>query len=355
MKLEDAYAFISSQYDFENRLDLDKPLWRLRYIPKLEDGRSLCILFVNHILGDGQSQLAVFMNLTESHADDDQQKKMKKKRPPPQISFLHRLKVFAQGVYKASPFAKSEPDVKNALSTVSKKRITGVANRLPLERIKEISRFLDGKYTVNDILMTVLNLTIVEYFREVDPEILDLDEQGRAKKVTGTFPIDMRPKGYDFKKEGTANVVSSGTMQYVFHYDSRLDLMAQLKQIFDDTKISPGPIVSKWLHENFWLRILSEENYKALIKGMYTHNTSMLSNVFGPTEEVTIAGVPVDDLQFFAFSRLALYFGILSYNGYVNATFVLDAEAEPDPTRLSKYWNSEFEKLYEEAQAYASG
>ena len=313
------------------------------------------ILFVNHILGDGQSQLAVFMNMTDRVEDaEEQQKKMKKKRPPPQISFLHRMKVFVKGVYNALPFSRSEPDVKNALSTVSKKRLTGVAERLPLERIKDISRFMDGKYTVNDILMTVLNLTIVEYFREVNPEILELDENGKPKKVSGTFPIDMRPKGYDFMKEGTANVVSSGSMQYVFQYESRLKLMEKLKQIFDDTKISPGPIVSKWLHENFWIPVLSDENYRALIKGMYTHNTSMLSNVFGPTSQVSVAGAPVDDLQFFAFSNLALYFGILSYNGSVNATFVLDAEAEPNPNRLAKYWNLEFENLYKEAQEYAS-
>mmetsp|Transcript_1815 Transcript_1815/g.2419 ORF Transcript_1815/g.2419 Transcript_1815/m.2419 type:complete len:93 (+) Transcript_1815:50-328(+) len=77
----------------------------------------------------------------------------------------------------------------------------------------------------------------------------------------------------------------------------------------------------------------------------------MLSNVPGPRNEVTICGKVVDDLQFFMFSPLGLYLGLISYNGKVSMSIAMDS-AIGDPKELGQFWDSEFNKFAEECAEY---
>jgi len=72
----------------------------------------------------------------------------------------------------------------------------------------------------------------------------------------------------------------------------------------------------------------------------------MLSNVAGPQKAVSLDGQVVEDMCFYCFNAIGLYFGVLTYNGKVNAGCSIDVDCENDATQLMKHWAPTFEKLY---------
>jgi len=74
--------------------------------------------------------------------------------------------------------------------------------------------------------------------------------------------------------------------------------------------------------------------------------TSMLSNVRGPAEAVSVCGYEVQDLRFYAFAPIGLYFGVLTYNGKLTASVALDPTCDKDASRLARHWKPAFDKLY---------
>lgn len=74
--------------------------------------------------------------------------------------------------------------------------------------------------------------------------------------------------------------------------------------------------------------------------------TAMLSNVPGPQQQCHLAGKPLDNMEFFLFSGVGLYFGIFSYNGKVTATANADKKTGADPHKLVNLFVPAFEEIY---------
>ena len=44
-------------------IDSERPLWQCTYFSKLDDGRSLALMNTHHVVGDGVSQVKVFIGI----------------------------------------------------------------------------------------------------------------------------------------------------------------------------------------------------------------------------------------------------------------------------------------------------
>merc|ERR1712032_433667 len=91
---------------------------------------------------------------------------------------------------------------------------------------------------------------------------------------------------------------------------------------------------------------LPRGNIADLLLSAFGKVTAMLSNVPGPLEEVYFLEQPLDDVTFYAFAPIGLYFGIVQYKGEFEVGVCCDAACEPEPTRLTDFWVPAFEKLY---------
>ena len=215
--------------------------------------------------------------------------------------------------------------------------------------MKDVARALGGRYTVNDIVMTLLNLTVVRYFQDVDPSALEQDAEGNDKKVTGGFPIDLRPSGHDVLKYGASNgFLSGGWIQLVMNYSSRKEVLEEVTKRLDLFRLTPTTGVYKFMATKVAPNVMSVQDYRKMQKDALGFLTCLLSNLKGPTEQLQILGCDVTDLQFFNLTQTPNIFGVFSYNGEISCSMTVDAEAEQALEKMSKYWKSEFEALYEE-------
>lgn len=217
------------------------------------------------------------------------------------------------------------------------------------DKVKEIARALGGRYTINDIVMTLLNLTLVQYFKDVDPTVLEPGEDGKDKEVTGGFPVDLRPPGHDVLKAGASNgFLSAGWIHLVLNFSSRKQVLEEVTKRLDLFRLTPATGVYKVMATKVAPRLFNEQAYRKLQKDSLGFLTCLLSNLKGPTDQLQILGCDVEDLQFFNLTQTPNIFGVFSYNGELSCSMTVDAEAEHAIEKLSKYWTSEFNALYEE-------
>lgn len=214
-----------------------------------------------------------------------------------------------------------------------------------------MSEALDGVYTIHDLLTTLLNLTVVEYFREVDPKFL---RTAARKKVSMQYPMNMRPPTFDIHEEGTSNgYLSAGIFRLNFTYRSRLELLRYVKGDLDIVRRSSAALVVRRVAKLFeWT--YNEKKFRKRQLEVNTQHTFLLSNNKGPDRPYYMMGTEVDDIFGFALTQTPNLFGVLSYKGLVRCTISLDGQREPDVKRLASYWNSEFENLYKEVMEASS-
>jgi hypothetical protein len=110
-------------------------------------------------------------------------------------------------------------------------------------------------------------------------------------------------------------------------------------------KISPAPLLME-LNLKIGGLVLPNRLLLDIASYVALLGTAQLSNVPAPASEVTLfGGCRVLDLNFFLFSPLACYLGILTYNNRVNAAFNLDAGLGVDPKRMAELFREEFDLL----------
>lgn len=350
--IEQMNRYIGDLNDFE--YDLSKPLWRIILIPKLENGQAASVLCVNHAIGDGLALVEVNESLyepipEEEHTSNEPIRHGGKKPPKRNMDMLSQMGVFLYGLFHGLSAPLSTPDPKTplrldqGLRPLGKKWIAS-AEPIDLNRVKQIKNKMAG-CTINDVLMGLMTMTLKSFFLEEKPSF-DL-----TTKVTASFPISMRAVG-----EGGLGLDGEPHNRISFAYfdfhftGSRIDIVWQTKHQIDCIKISPSPLVVMWsLH--LANMILPEKQMLDFTNDSANRGTAQLSNVPAPQRQVKVFGKKVEQISFYLFSPLSVYLGILSYNGQVTAAFNLDSGLDVDPNKLTKHWNQEFEKLYEEVMS----
>jgi len=189
------------------------------------------------------------------------------------------------------------------------------------------------------------------YFKEADPNF------NVKSRITGQFPVSIR--GPEYKKTSLkggepTNAISYGYFNFEFDVKSRIDLVWKTKYQMDLIKLSPSPYILKFIVDA-GIKSLPERIMNDIVLNVANIGTAQLSNVPGPQAAASVLGIKIESMSFYLFSPLGLYFGILSYNGVVNAAINLDGGLGVDPKDVAKHWKKEFDALYDEVMEATSG
>ncbi len=349
---------------------MEKPLWQMTFIPRLADGRAVLISNVSHVIGDGISQIEVLMRMLdkpgeEATAATASGKKAAapgsggqvKKRPPPSLGPLTRTRVFLGGIWEGLTVVASAPDRKNTVrlddpSKPSATKRCAFSPTIDLDRLKELKNLYQGA-TINDVLITLLTLTLRAYAEEVG------DKAMLKNKVTAQFPINTRSKkDGPFRNGDPHNKFSYGFMPFhIAHKGSPTNLLWKTKRTLDKIKNSPSPLVQEKI-SNIIAKIMPLKTLNAQLTNVASKATAQISNVPGPQSTVYMCGVPIDDMRFLLYSPLSFYIGILTYDGKLSCSVCLDS-ALADPALIAKHWMTEFDKFFssakEEVKKYPDG
>ena len=359
----------------EWKYDLDKPLWKCTYVPKMEDGRATLITNINHAIGDGVSQVEVLMKLCdEGHAAEQaaanptaalenekeaegRPQQVQKRTGKSKLWRATRAKIFAGGVYEGIFAAFSKPDPPNSLKLKdfrkpASTKLVAATGKIDLNRVKEVKNKISGA-TLNDVLMALMSLVLRAFYEEVDDECL----KRRKPRVRAQFPINLRKIGDEVM---TADGDPHNSFAYGFMtvpikkaQGSKPLLVLEIKRQIDRIKVSPSPYVQVRLLKSL-LKVMPRKMLLDQTLQLASSATAQLSNVAGPQERIHLAGAVVDDLMFYLFSPLGIYLGLLSYDGKVSAGINVDGSLGVDPKEIAKHWVPMFEALYEETMKLAA-
>lgn len=333
------------------KIDLDKPLWFAHFFPHIEDGRSLAIITISHVIGDGVSLVELVFHVMDPPEGKEEDKLMRansKRKAKSPYGPLNKTKIFLGGIGQAFASVAAKPDSRTVLTRedVMKpalKKNIAFTEQISLDKVKEIKSKIKGA-TINDVLVAVLNMILVNYLNNSGHSIKELGK----KKLRAGFPINLRRPGKAvLGKDGApSNKFGVGVFKFFTKYEKRSDLVLRVKDRIDRIKLSPYPVVQQKLGGAL-NKLQSKKAIAELLLKFITQTTAQLSNVPGPQKSVSFGGVEIDDLQFGLYSVQSLYLGLISYNNKVSCCVCLD-ETLGDAKSLAKYWKTEFDALYEE-------
>jgi len=338
----DIDKFCSEVYGSKPRADL--PLWRGYVCNNMDDGRSMFMLVIDHAIADGTALIQTLMSVLD---DQPELPVPTKSIKPPPVSCFTQLRGLFQACW--GPFIGDQlpgdplnrlksPDARNP----GKSKAVCSTPDIDMARMREIKEKLPGA-TINDVLMTVVSLTLQEYFKKYEPATLH-------QKVRANFPINLRSAtGSEITtEENFGNRFSQGQVSFPLHLEDPLAIYADVKSQLDLIKASPEPLVrDKMVSFVIMKSGLPLQTLANVLLDAYGKVTAMLSNVPGPLTKVNFMGQELDDLSFYAFAPVGLYFGIVQYAGQFKAGICVDASLEPKPQKLADCWIPAFERLYD--------
>jgi hypothetical protein len=324
----------------------------------MADGRSCLLFTIDHAIADGVGLVDVLFSILDEGASSGSKpaatgNSIKQKVKP---SCFAGIKACLGAFFNISIGDQLPGDTRTRLKVRDHRNMLGTAKSLAkspaidVARLKEVKDIIPGA-TVNDVLMTVLSVCLRMYYEKHEPEVLQVGYCGPAK-IRGNFPISLR--GVDKKYENAVcdNAFSQGSLRFPVHLADPMDMMNNIKAQIDVVKISPEPIMRDRVIAGLAEKLLPRCPVLTanLILDQFGKVTAMLSNVLGPTSQVSFAGQPIDDMSFYVLVPLGLYFGLLTYNGRCTASVCIDdTSGESEANNLAELFPVAFERVYSAA------
>lgn len=389
---------------YERKLDVSKPLWRLELIPKVliessdesesgeEKHQAVLVFTVNHALGDGVSTIGVLFNLiddspidptvplskqlrkrppskvpnTEEGGEGEEEDKIRKRtemiiqkrKKKPGLSIGTRISVFFGGAFEGLFGILGKHDPHNSFKLSDKAMLAEdysgekqLARTAPinLEDIKAMKRKLENG-TVNDVLLTILTMTVKAYMEEIDDPMLK--SKGSKALLRGSFPVSLRKSNEPILKgNNPSNKWQPLAFKFPFDYRDPIDCFWKVKHQIDRAKVSPQLVIQE-LNAATLYPILPRDFMLKMLHRLVTKSTAQLSNVPGPQKAIYLLGRKVEDINFYLFAPIGLYMGLLTYNGKVYLSLNMDATLEADPKEMAKHWKQQYLVLKKELNKY---
>eukprot|EP00438_Fugacium_kawagutii_P016624 Skav205644 [mRNA] locus=scaffold458:98794:105314:+ [translate_table: standard] len=303
------------------------PLWRAYVINDLQDGRSLLLMKIDHAMADGVGLLEVLFHIIDP--TETTGAKLKSGAQPGQgraierscgDGFLLHLKGWWRAIFRPFLGELLPGDPQNRLkfrdaTVAGKTKTVATTDGIDLEEgeIKAIKFKIPGA-TVNDVLMTLMCLTLRRYFMRYEPSTL-------TQAVSATIPVSMRRDEEEdiFDPKVFGNNFSMAQLYFPLEVDDPMEAFRRVKAQIDVIKVSPEPGVRQGQVKCLTACAVPQSFSASLLMGQFGRVTATLSNVIGPLEEVNFMGQAVDDLSFYAMVPLGLYLGVVQYKGRIKA------------------------------------
>ncbi|KAL5855529.1 hypothetical protein ACOSQ4_005331 [Xanthoceras sorbifolium] len=346
-------------------LSTDKPLWELHVLP----AHKCVVLRIHHALGDGISLMSLFLASCRRAADPEALPSMgissdrKRSRSSGWRNWREILLGFVKMVVFSLVFA-AEFVLKLWISD-RKTPISGGADvelwprklataRFSLEDMKAVKKAVAGA-TINDVLFGVVSSGLSRYLDYRSPNALP-----NGFQLTGLAMVNLREQPglqelCDLMKSNTGSEWGNkfGMLLLPVYYHKTggnpLDYLKRAKAMIDRKKQSLeahfsyniGDFLMSW----FGPKVACMLNYRIVCNTSFT-----ISNVIGPLEEITVAGVPVTYVRANTSSLPhALTMHMTSYAGKADMQILVAKDIIPDPEFLAKCFEDALLELKEAA------
>jgi diacylglycerol O-acyltransferase len=316
-------------------LDPAKPLWHA-YLLEAPDGTSALLWRIHHSIADGIALAQVMLSTADEQPELPRLASPRAVDIEPDHGFhgLHgRLGAAGRFVGTAAKLVASPADAPTVLTRpLSGARRVAWSDPFPLDRVKDACP--RQRVTVNDMLLTALAATLAaELPRDSRPDLLHTMIPVNLRPLDEPVPAEL---GNDFA------LVILGLPLAELPVPERL---RQVNAAMNAIKHSPEAPLSFGLLSAMGKVPRAVEDR---LIGFFTDKASMVvTNVPGPRERLSFAGVPIDGVLVWApcSGSIGMTVSIFSYVGGVTAGFMTDTALVHDPARLARRYEEELARL----------
>lgn len=334
-------------------LSHDKPLWEIHLL----SAHKALVLRLHHALGDGISLMSLFLTLCKKLDDPEQTPTIEslisatRSRSPRGLKtgekFLKLLKMIWFTLIYVFEFIMRGLWVKDRKTVVRggegvelwpRKLATA---KLSLEDMKTVKNAVTNA-TINDVLFGIISSGLSKYLDKRSPNCLK-----EGLQITGVALVNLRPSPglQDMKKLMKKNAILGwgnkfGIMLLPIYYHKQdsnpLQYLKRAKAMIDQKKLSLEAFFSyqigHFIMNIFGPKLASVLNYKIVCNTSFT-----VSNIVGPREEFTVAGIPVTYVRTTSSALShAITMHMVSYAGKADMQILVAKDLIPDPENLAK-------------------
>ncbi|KAK9056653.1 hypothetical protein SSX86_024015 [Deinandra increscens subsp. villosa] len=331
-------------------LKTNKPLWEVHLLP----AHKSVVMRVHHALGDGVSLMSLILTQFRKLGDPTQTPTiepltLKKGRELGKMEKIVKvLKMIWFTLIYVTEFLLRGLWVSDGKTVVRggegvemwpRKLVTA---KFSLQDMKTVKSAVNDA-TINDVLFGVISSGLSKYLDYRSPESLR-----EGLQLTGVALVNLRPSpGLQDIKElmkknagvGWGNKIGVMLLPVYYHKRSQSDPLEYLKRaktMIDRKKLSMEAFLSHqigyFVMRYFGPKIASLLNYRVICNTSFT-----ISNVVGPREEITIAGIPVTYMRTTSSSLShAITMHMVSYAGKADLQILVAKDLIPDPEMLAK-------------------
>lgn len=341
----------------------DKPLWEIHLLP----AHKALVLRIHHALGDGTSILSLTLTMFRKLNDPEQspttEPLISSSRTPGRLKtgekLLKLLKMIWFTLIYLFEFIARALWVKDGKTVVRggegvemwpRKLSTA---KLSLEDMKTVKNAV-ANATINDVLFGIISLGLSKY---LDKRSSDTLQDGL--QITGVALVNLRPsRGLQDIKElmkknngsGWGNKFGIMLLPIYYHKNGSdpLQYLKRAKMMIDRKKLSLEAFLSYQIG-HFVMNTLGPKFASLLNYKIVCNTTFTISNVVGPREEFTVAGIPVTYLRTTSSSLShAITMHMVSYGGRADMQILVAKDLIPDHENLAKCFE---DALYEMKKA----
>ena len=356
-------------------LDFSKPLWQYHLIEGFGSGCAL-LCRLHHSIGDGIALIRVLLSMADgngaaSEAPDPPEPHGWERLGPllrPAARVISRTIKVGEALMHEGAETLAHPERLLELATrgasgmdaLAKlllmeddpptpfKGRLGVAKRaawsepIPLDEVKAAGKALGA--TVNDVLLTAVTGALRRY----------LDARGSPAaglEFRAVVPVNLRRKEEEAELGNRFGLVF---LALPIGIEDPVDRLFELKERMDEIKTSPDAVVAFGLLGAIGSAPAEIEH--AVVDLFGRRGTAVMTNVAGPREPISLAGLPVKGVMFWVpqSGRLGLGVSILSYAGGVSLGVATDVGLVPDPEAILDGFRDEFRDLAARAREVAA-
>jgi diacylglycerol O-acyltransferase len=352
-------------------LDPSKPLWQYHLIEGYGGGCAI-LCRIHHSIGDGIALVRVLLSMADGFdaghdAGEEHPRHGWERLGPllrPAAKAISRTLEVTEALVHEGTEALAHPERlleiasrgASGVDTLARlllmesdpqtpfKGPLGVAKRaawsrpIPLEEVKAAGKALGA--TVNDVLLSAVTGALRRYLESHGAPAAGLE-------FRAVVPVNLR------RKEEEAELGNKFGLVFLalpVGIESPVERLFELKERMDEIKRSPEAVVVLGLLGAVGAAPAEIEHLVVNLFGQ--RGTAVMTNVAGPRQPVSMAGVPVRDLMFWVpqSGRLGMGVSILSYAGGVSLGVATDAGLVPDPEAILDGFQEEFDALVEIAR-----
>ena len=345
-----------------------QPLWRFYFIPHYQGGSALAAR-IHHCIGDGLALTHVILSM----ADGGPQAPPQPAEAAPEagdgdhagpweavaraigsaaeaavsvpagllrkVSALlgdsERLSQTAAGLGTLGRLLMLEADPRTRFKgkLVAEKKVAW-SRAIPVADLKLLGRATGS--TINDILMACLAGSLRRYL------VGRGETPAPGLNVRGVVPVNLRPLEQAHELGNKFGLVF---LSLPLGDDDPLDRLFEVRRRMAGLKSSPEAVVVYQLLKAFG--VVPKAVFDLIVEYFGSKGTAVVTNVVGPREPISIAGVKMRQCMFWVPSagRLGLGVSLLSYAGQVWLGIQSDAGLVPDPDRLLDGFYAEVDEL----------